>query len=235
MKFKVKGTSYNNENGESRQKIIQNVIDTYINNEEIGKEELYDGNTNKDIKDYDLKVCIYEGIYFPANFKKNKYKDEDCIEVYLINYYKSKKKVGYIPKELVNIIWKDVDEEAEIPVKILGGKYKEYDMLEDEVIINDTGLYGIEIEYITEEEKRKMQEETNKKEKNAKLKKQKEKNNKIIELVICIILGIFGGHKFYEGKIKLGIIYLFTGGIFGIGWLIDIIKILIELKDMKAL
>lgn len=58
MEFKVKGTSYCNEDGEKRQEIIQKVIKTYIDNESIEKEELYDGNTNKDIKDYDLKVSI---------------------------------------------------------------------------------------------------------------------------------------------------------------------------------
>ena len=46
---------------------------------------------------------------------------------------------------------------------------------------------------------------------------------------------MLGGHKFYKGEIKKGILYLFTGGILGIGWLIDIIKLLIEFKNIKAL
>lgn len=138
MKFKVKGTSYNNENGENRQEIIQKVVNTYIENEQIDKEELYDGNTNKDIKEYGLEAWIYEGIHFPAKLKKSKFNNENCIEVYLINYYKSKKKVGYIPKDLVDTMWKDVNEDEEIPVKILGGKRKEYDILEDKVIVDDT-------------------------------------------------------------------------------------------------
>ncbi|MFR9048827.1 MAG: TM2 domain-containing protein [[Clostridium] leptum] len=32
---------------------------------------------------------------------------------------------------------------------------------------------------------------------------------------------LWGGHKFYEGKAGTGILYLFTGGLFSIGWIID--------------
>ena len=31
---------------------------------------------------------------------------------------------------------------------------------------------------------------------------------------------------YYEGKAGMGILYLFTGGLFGIGWIIDIIALL---------
>ena len=50
--------------------------------------------------------------------------------------------------------------------------------------------------------------------------------NKWITLLLWFFLGLFGGHKFYEGKIGMGILYLLTGGLFGIGWLIDLIGIL---------
>ena len=46
------------------------------------------------------------------------------------------------------------------------------------------------------------------------------------ELIIVTLGGIFGIHKFIKGETKMGLLYLFTGGIFGIGWLIDIFKIL---------
>lgn len=45
--------------------------------------------------------------------------------------------------------------------------------------------------------------------------------NKWISLLLCIFT--ICGHKFYEGKIGMGILYLLTGGLFGIGWIIDII------------
>lgn len=50
--------------------------------------------------------------------------------------------------------------------------------------------------------------------------------NKWVSLLLCIFT-IFG-HKFYEGKIGMGILYLFTCGLFGIGWLIDIFTLLFK-------
>ena len=47
--------------------------------------------------------------------------------------------------------------------------------------------------------------------------------NKWVSFILCILFGYFGAHKFYEGKKTMGIIYIFTMGIFGIGWVIDLI------------
>ena len=51
------------------------------------------------------------------------------------------------------------------------------------------------------------------------------RKNKMTALILCIFLGGFGAHKFYVGKVGMGIIYLITLGLFGIGWVIDIILI----------
>lgn len=50
--------------------------------------------------------------------------------------------------------------------------------------------------------------------------------NKWVALLLCFFLGIIGAHKFYEGKAIMGLIYLFTAGLFGIGVVIDFIIIL---------
>lgn len=50
--------------------------------------------------------------------------------------------------------------------------------------------------------------------------------NKWIAFLLCLFLGGLGAHKFYEGKVGMGILYLFTLGLFGIGALIDLIVIL---------
>ena len=44
--------------------------------------------------------------------------------------------------------------------------------------------------------------------------------------LLCFFLGSFGAHRFYVGKVGTGILYLFTLGLFGIGWLIDMIRII---------
>ena len=45
----------------------------------------------------------------------------------------------------------------------------------------------------------------------------------LVKLLIVIFVGGLGIHKFLEKKYFVGIIYLFTCGLFGIGWVIDII------------
>lgn len=56
----------------------------------------------------------------------------------------------------------------------------------------------------------------------------KEKGKHIgTELLLCIFLGSFGAHKFYRKKYGMGVLYLLTFGLFGIGSFVDFIKLLI--------
>lgn len=57
--------------------------------------------------------------------------------------------------------------------------------------------------------------------------------NPIAYTIIVFFFGIFGVHKFIDGSVGMGILYLCTGGICGIGWIIDLIKAIIVMSHSK--
>ena len=59
--------------------------------------------------------------------------------------------------------------------------------------------------------------------------------NKTTKLIITILFGWFGIHKFIEKDYKMGIIYMFTVGLFGIGWFIDIFKVLFSSDSSSSI
>ncbi len=50
--------------------------------------------------------------------------------------------------------------------------------------------------------------------------------DKWVTLVLLLMFGFFGGHKFYEGKAGMGVLYFLTVGLCGIGPIIDFFVIL---------
>ena len=48
-----------------------------------------------------------------------------------------------------------------------------------------------------------------------------------LSLVLCIVgfFGLGGLQRFYVGKVWTGLLYLMTGGLFGIGTIVDLIRI----------
>jgi len=46
-------------------------------------------------------------------------------------------------------------------------------------------------------------------------------------LLLCLFLGIVGGHRFYVVKVGTGVLWLFTGGFFAVGALFDLYKIIV--------
>ncbi len=59
---------------------------------------------------------------------------------------------------------------------------------------------------------------------------------RIWALVLSLIFAFPGLHRFYVGKVGTGILWLFTGGLFGVGQIIDIILILMgQFEDKNGL
>jgi TM2 domain-containing membrane protein YozV len=56
-----------------------------------------------------------------------------------------------------------------------------------------------------------------------------------IAIVLWFICGLLGVHRFYLGHIGIGVLYLLTGSLCGIGWLIDgILFVTGDLKPKKG-
>lgn len=53
--------------------------------------------------------------------------------------------------------------------------------------------------------------------------------------VIWFFCGLFGGHRFYLRHNALGLLYLFTLGVLGIGWLVDLFLLPRLTADFNAL
>ncbi len=52
--------------------------------------------------------------------------------------------------------------------------------------------------------------------------------DKIVMILVCWFLGAFGVHRFLKGYWLSGIVWLCTGGLFVIGWIIDLIWIIVD-------
>lgn len=52
--------------------------------------------------------------------------------------------------------------------------------------------------------------------------------------VLWFFLGILGIHQFYLGKWGRGLLYLFTAGVFGIGWLIDLFTLPSQTRQVNT-
>lgn len=48
----------------------------------------------------------------------------------------------------------------------------------------------------------------------------------VVDFLLTFFLGTFGIYRFYKGYKKTGILWLFTLGLLGIGWLVDLIYVI---------
>ena len=52
--------------------------------------------------------------------------------------------------------------------------------------------------------------------------------SKWVAFFLCLFFGVLGIHKFYEGRVLLGIVYLLTLGLCGVGVVIDLVILLFK-------
>jgi TM2 domain len=50
-------------------------------------------------------------------------------------------------------------------------------------------------------------------------------SSRLIALLLCAVLGVAGVHRFYVGKVGTGLLWMFTGGLLGVGMIIDLVAI----------
>lgn len=55
----------------------------------------------------------------------------------------------------------------------------------------------------------------------------KSSRSKLVTFLLALFFGIFGAHRLYSGHILLAILYFFTGGVFLIGVIIDLILLIL--------
>ena len=49
--------------------------------------------------------------------------------------------------------------------------------------------------------------------------------NRLTTFLLCLLLGSFGVHRFYVGRVGSGIVWLMTGGVLAVGWIYDLVMI----------
>lgn len=60
--------------------------------------------------------------------------------------------------------------------------------------------------------------------------------SRAITLLLAVCTGYFGGHYFYLGRWGMGLLYFFTVGLFGIGYIVDIFRGLVgAIPDSRGL
>ncbi len=58
--------------------------------------------------------------------------------------------------------------------------------------------------------------------------------NKVAYVLLTFFFGVLGVHRFMRGQVGLGILYILTAGLFGIGVLIDFIISLVKLGEYRT-
>jgi TM2 domain-containing membrane protein YozV len=58
--------------------------------------------------------------------------------------------------------------------------------------------------------------------------------NYSVAWLLMTFLGLFGAHRFYQGKVATGLLFALSGGLFGVGWLYDFWTLNQQISDSNA-
>lgn len=148
--FSCVGETANNPNGDNRQDVIKKILKNYKKNN-IDKNELFGGYTNKEIKEeYGLdNINEFYDISFPGNYKNSTYKGEPCYIILMEDIDGKEYEVANIAKNDIDK-FKSLIENHKligITINIIGGKIKflDYDNYDNEFINTKELNYGIEL------------------------------------------------------------------------------------------
>jgi len=211
---KIKGVSYKNDDGSDRQTIIRKYVDSF----------------SDILLEHDVE---------------NEYSDT-AIAVYVVHDILEQKQIGFLSSDLGSRFYDQLNN---------------IDCFVEEVTGEDKGTLGVNIRLViyTDEE---MQEKavqnqkvspiptsslpmtsignqvpkpTIKSVQHRPIKKNISPKSRTIALILCVLFGYFGGHQFYAGRKGIGILYIFTVGLFLFGWIIDFVLILLgQYKDKNG-
>jgi len=198
MEHKVAGISYQEENVKE---ILPNNFDWELTNR-----ELKDYHAGERVWQYDM----YEGTAEIVPEPDNQY-DPNALAVYVEGL-----RIGYVKKGS-QAYFRNV---RTVDITIGGGPYK--DVTEDEVEYGGIEFYG----RMTIPSEDPAPVATQRPTPAAAPVSHPKTRSKTVCLLLWFFLGIFGGHKFYDGKIGMGVLYIFTAGLFLIGWIVDLFQIL---------
>lgn len=134
------------------------------------------------------------------------------------------KTVGYIARDSTARISEMLSRGLTVKANVTGGPHKDINETEDGMLASEKEDYDFRVR-LSFYEKAVVIEKDAAPGPEAPQKVFSDKNH-TTALLLAIFLGGLGIHRFYAGKTGTGILWLLTGGVFGVGWFVDVVWLL---------
>lgn len=224
---KIRGTSHKNKQGASIQRILRDNLDSY-SGIYLERDPYNIANTNA--------IAVYA--------------DNDDLDSDLEPYH-----IGYLSDDLANRFasWMDTGNELEASIEEITGLYEDektigvnirlraYTKEEYQPIVAqrraaaEARAAPIQPALPTADARTPSLQTATPTQKARKVSFGKSCKSIVLALALCFLVGYFGVHLFYVGRRKQGYLYLFTIGLCGVGWLVDLVMIIIgQFKDSRG-